>query len=145
MWMTWPKYLPTSRKAVYDAGIEAGRIVKDIVSNLDLILSDKSKIMGSSKIVEFVANQLNKEGIQIQYTKVGDDLGIGTIANGKRDTKTLNNRNNKGSKRAKGINALAKQNRKATKLTKPGIKSMQSYGHQAMGAAPTQMHKMKKN
>ena len=66
------------RADVKKAGIEAGRLVSEGMSELDLQLSDKSVLLpASSATARSVVSILRREGVQIKAATQAEDVGIG--------------------------------------------------------------------
>ena len=134
------------RAEVKKAGIEAGRLVSEGMSELDLQLSDKSVLLpASSATARSVVSILRREGVQIKAATQAEDVGIGSTAGRRRAAFALDGRLKKGAKRAGGIRRLTKVTKKARKLVRTGLVPQQEYGHQVQGASPAQVAKMRRS
>ncbi len=128
------------------AGIELGRRVRDGTRQLDLPLSNKSVLLpAGDPTTECIARELRREGVAIRTSKAADDLGIGCTAGRKRTAKTMTKRITTAAVKASRTHRMAKINKLAAKLAKPGVIPTQSYGHQAQGVGKTLMAQMRKN
>ena len=135
-----------SRRQLYDAAIEVGRLVKKGTIEADLILSEKSNLTSNCKdIAKAVVQLLNGENIQITLANTAVDVGIEVSAGTRRCVATQNTRIRKGGARAANIKKLVAIDSRALKLAPTGVAPQQGYGHEAQGSAPSQVTLMRRN
>ncbi len=134
-----------SKMELYHASMRIGKVLKQGIQDIDVVLSTKSKALSNCNIVHAITKQLACNGLVIKAAQTADDLGIETAAGTRRVAATLNARIRKGNARGKRNGLLAKSNAKAHKLGPTGTQPMQSYGHAAQGASNTQVREMRHN
>ncbi len=126
--------------------VAIGTAVGEEVAALDLKLSAKSVLLPrGDPEVELAAKTINAGGICIRTAASGEDLGVQCTGGRRRATGTLRRRITTTAVKAQRLHRLARRNKAAAKLARPGLGPKQSYGHQAMGASPSLVALMRKN
>ena len=133
-------------RAVRD-GVKLGMRVKNGLDNLDLKLSDKSVVVpSSSAVVRAVVEILRGKGVTISAASRAEDVGIEVAAGRRRVSAIQKRRIVKGGRRANGATHIAQTfHGAAVCIGKMGVAPQQSFGHQSMGSAPSNVGKMRSN
>ena len=81
----------------------------------------------------------------MKVARAGVDIGVDTSAASKRTTTQQSHRIRAANNRAKRVARLVKRWTKTRRLAMTGAKPAQTYGHTAIGMAPTQLRACKRN
>eukprot|EP00959_Pyramimonas_sp_CCMP1952_P127149 2659540-Pyramimonas_sp.AAC.1 len=114
------------------------------VDRLRLTMSDKSAIVSSKRSVSFrIARQLRAAGVALRVQDTVRDLGVATTAGKARCSTILKVRRAKAQRKAKKIKYLTGICKGASKLYKPGVLSVSSWGHNVLGLSPHQVRSVR--
>ena len=107
------------------------------VDKLGLLISGKSALVGSSKAVgSNLAAALQAVGLPIEMKDHTRDLGPCTTAGSRRRVPEVRRRRQEARRRALKVKYFSIIYQRASKLYKPGVLAVGSWGHQVIGASP---------
>ena len=139
-----------SQRTCGTAHIVADRVVECALglvagaAQLRLRISAKSVVQATSpQVLRTIQTKLADAGIVVQAVVAARDLGIDTTMGRKRAQKIATGRFVAGCWRAQRVECLTRVIKKAGKLARTGVKSQATWGHQAMGMAPTNLRAFK--
>ena len=131
---------------LYHLAVRIGLMVANGVQDLELTLSDKSALLpGGSALAQKVIKELRRRGVPIRAAYAEADLGGGMTGGARREAATLDRRISSGTSVAGRVRTLAQVDGRAMRLATTSMAPRQAYGHEGMGASPTQVSKMRSN
>ena len=113
--------------------------------DLKLDISDKTTVVPDNVHTRQFAKNASQLGVPMKVSKEGTDIGVDCSSASKRSTKKQRARAAQTAARAKRTALLAKKNHRVRRLALTGVKPAQTFGHTAVGMAPTTVNKCKSN